>query len=144
MTTQNVGTQQNFEDAMGRAVASRLAESMDSLPHDITERLKAARMQALGKRRIVKAEVATSASVSGGTIALHGGQEKHGLWNWIGSLLPLVALIAGLVLINVAQDGINAKEAAEVDAELLSGDLPTTAYTDPGFAQYLRASQRRE
>ncbi|MEY4736378.1 MAG: hypothetical protein RL302_697 [Pseudomonadota bacterium] len=144
MTTHSVGTPQNFEDAMGRAVALRLTESMDSLPHDITERLKAARMQALGKRKIVKTEVASSASVSGGTLTLQGGHEKHGLWNWIGSLLPLVALIAGLVLINLAQDGIRANEIAEVDAELLTGDLPTTAYTDPGFAQYLRASQQRE
>jgi Protein of unknown function (DUF3619) len=144
MTAHSVGTPQNFEDAMGRAVALRLAESMDSLPHDITERLKAARMQALGKRKIFKAEVANSASVSGGTLTLQGGPKEHGLWNWIGSLLPLVALIAGLVLINVAQDGIRANEIAEVDAELLTGDLPTTAYTDPGFAQYLRVSQQRE
>lgn len=144
MTTHNVDTQQDFEDAMGRAVAMRLAESMDSLPHDITERLKAARMQALGKRKVVKAEVATSASASGGTITLQGGHEEHGLWNWIGSLLPLVALIAGLVLINLTQDGMRANEIAEVDAELLTGDLPTSAYTDPGFAQFLRASQQRE
>ncbi len=144
MTTQSVGTQQNFEDAMGRSIALRLGESTDTLPHDITERLKAARMQALGKRKIVKTEIANSASVSGGTLTLQGGHEKHGMWNWIGSVLPLVALIAGMVLIDVAQDDLRANEIAEVDTELLSGDLPTTAYTDPGFAQYLRASQQRE
>lgn len=144
MTTHSVGTQQNFEDAMGRSIALRLGESTDTLPHDITERLKAARMQALGKRKIVKAEVATSAYVSGGTLTLQGGSEKHGMWNWIGSVLPLVALIAGLVLIDLAQDDLRANEIAEVDTELLSGDLPPTAYTDPGFAQYLRTNQQRE
>jgi Protein of unknown function (DUF3619) len=144
MTTHSVGTQQNFEDAMGRSIALRLGESTDTLPHDITERLKAARMQALGKRKIVKAEVATSAYVSGGTLTLQGGPEKHGMWNWIGSVLPLVALIAGLVLIDLAQDDLRANEIAEVDTELLSGDLPPTAYTDPGFAQYLRTNQQRE
>jgi hypothetical protein len=82
--------------------------------------------------------------VSGGTLTLQGGPEKHGMWNWIGAVLPLVALIAGLVLIDLAQDDLRANEIAEVDTELLSGDLPPTAYTDPGFAQYLRTNQQRE
>jgi hypothetical protein len=144
MTTQNVGTPQDVEDAMGRAVAVCLRESSESLPHDITQRLKAARMQALGKRRIVKAEVASSLSASGGTVTLQGGHAEHSMWNWVGSLLPLVALIAGLVLIDLAQDDLRANEIAEVDTELLSGDLPPTAFTDPGFAQFLRAGQQRE
>jgi hypothetical protein len=33
---------------------------------------------------------------------------------------------------------MRASEIADVDAELLTSELPTTAYTDPGFAQYLK------
>jgi Protein of unknown function (DUF3619) len=30
--------------------------------------------------------------------------------------------------------------AAEIDAQLLSDSLPPTAYSDPGFAEYLRST----
>jgi len=39
------------------------------------------------------------------------------------------------------QDEMRAKEIAEVDAELLIDDLPPQAYTDPGFAQFVRANR---
>jgi hypothetical protein len=32
--------------------------------------------------------------------------------------------------------------AAEVDAALLSDDLPPQAYADPGFAEFLRRQER--
>ena len=40
--------------------------------------------------------------------------------------------------IGAMQDQERAFELAEVDAELLTADLPPTAYTDPGFLQYLK------
>ena len=53
--------------------------------------------------------------------------------------LPLALLIAGLVLIQqfTAQEQVMA--AAEIDAVLLSDDLPPAAWTDPGFREYLKA-----
>ena len=44
----------------------------------------------------------------------------------------------GLLGIGTFQDQMRASEIAEVDAELLTSELPTAAYTDPGFAQYLK------
>jgi hypothetical protein len=140
MTTHSLGSQQQFEDAVGRAVVARLNDSIDTFPHDITERLKAARMHALSKRKVVKVQVAVGSSVSGGTIALQPGGDFHGTWKWLGSLLPLVALVVGMLAIDLAQDGIRANEIADVDTELLTDDLPPSAYTDPGFAQYLRST----
>ncbi|MDE2416569.1 MAG: DUF3619 family protein [Burkholderiales bacterium] len=144
MTTHSFDTQQDYEDTMGRAIVSKLGESANFLPHDITERLKVARMQALGKRKIVQTQVQTVAgvSVSGGVLAMHVGSGDHRLWNWVGSLLPLAALVAGLLAISLAQDGIVASEIAAVDTELLTTDLPPVAYTDPGFTQYLRVIQQ--
>ena len=35
-----------------------------------------------------------------------------------------------------------ASEIAEVDAALLTGDLPPSAYADPGFVQFLKSSHQ--
>lgn len=146
MTTHKIDSMQDFEDAFGRAVASGLTQSVDALPHDISERLKVARMQALSKRKVSQVQVQTAAAgvVSGGTVALHSGGDGHRLWNWLGSLVPLALLVVGLVAIDLAQDVLRAHDIAEVDTELLTNDLPTAAYTDPGFAQYLRAVHQSE
>jgi hypothetical protein len=54
-------------------------------------------------------------------------------------VVPLIALVAGLITISVMQDEDRASELAEVDAALLTDDLPPAAYTDPGFAQFLKS-----
>lgn len=133
--------QQVLADALGRALAARLSECSESLPHNISERLKVARVQAIAKRKIVTLQVADKVSISGGEMVLRLGGPEDGLWNRIASLLPLVALVAGLIFIAVMQDELRAREIAAVDAELLIDELPPSAYLDPGFAQYLRANQ---
>lgn len=55
------------------------------------------------------------------------------------SLVPLLALIAGLVTIQMAGTNQIAEELAELDAAILTDDLPPDAYADPGFAQFLKA-----
>jgi hypothetical protein len=127
-------------DVMGRMIAVRLSEGAETLPHNISERLKSARVQAVAKRRIVSLQVASSVSASSGELALNMSGREDGLWNRIASLLPLLALVAGLISIAVMQDESRAREVAEVDAELLTDELPPSAYVDPGFAQYLRVN----
>lgn len=133
--------QQARTDALGKMIASRLSEGSETLPHDISERLKAARAQALARRKIVNTQPANDLAVSGGELALNLGGREDGWWNRVASLLPLFALVAGLIAIGVMQDELRASEVAEVDAELLTDDLPPSAYVDPGFAQYLRVNQ---
>jgi hypothetical protein len=61
--------------------------------------------------------------------------------NWWQSLLsavPIMALLAGLVVINLDLDEVGMMEVAELDAALLADDLPPAAYSDPGFAQFLK------
>ena len=77
-------------DVLGKLIASRLSDGTDDLPHEITERLKVARAQAVARRRIVSAQ--TQLSVSGGVAALQLGGEEDGLWNRIASFFPLIAL----------------------------------------------------
>lgn len=130
------------EDMLGRNIAARLSDTTDRLPHDISERLKAARMQALSKRKVVKLQMATETSTSGGVVSLHMGDNDRSLWNRIASLLPLLALIAGLITIAVVAEDNRTNDLAEIDAQLLTDELPPDAYTDPGFAQFLRMNRR--
>lgn len=130
------------QDKLGRSIAMRLLDSADHLPNDISERLKAARMQALSKRKVVKLQLAPATSVQAGSATLQLGGGGHNLWNFIASLLPLFALIAGLIAISVLQDQDRAREIADVDAELLSDVLPPAAYADPGFIHFLAVHRR--
>ena len=131
------------QDRFGLGIAARLSDASNHLPRDVSERLRAARMQAVGKRKMADVRTPSSVVASGSAAALTFGDafgdEKFSLWNAIASALPLIALIVGLVSINMIQNDNRAGELAEVDAALLTDDLPPTAYTDPGFVQFLKA-----
>jgi hypothetical protein len=129
-------------DRFARRVATRLTNGTDDLPYDISERLRAARMQALAKRKVtVQVRRAAPAVLhSGHTAVLGGGSERSGWWNALVSAVPVMALLVGLVVINVAQDEQGTNEVAEVDAALLTDELPPAAYSDPGFVQFLKTA----
>lgn len=125
------------QDRFGRQLAACLDASAERLPHDITERLRVARLQALGKLREVQAREAAPVLLGGGVAALGGGDDR-GLWPRLVSLIPLLALIAGLVAIQVFGTDQMAQDLAEIDSAILTDDLPPDAYADPGFAQFLK------
>ena len=52
-----------------------------------------------------------------------------------------LVIVIGLAGINMVQNDRRASEVAEVDSALLLDDLPPSAYTDPGFAQFLKANR---
>lgn len=135
-------------DRFGLQLVSRLSEATDSLGHDVSERLRVARQQALALRKqpaLSRNKVGASTVVNNGNSATLGmGGDEPGLWGRIASFLPLIVLIVGLVGINVVQNDRRAKEVAEVDAALLTDDLPPHAYTDPGFAQFLKVQRGQE
>ncbi|MDB5732633.1 MAG: hypothetical protein JWQ03_2528 [Variovorax sp.] len=126
-----------FEERFGRQVAERLTTGNRELPHDLGERLRVARMQAVARRKTVPVmRTAPVVVASGGAAATLGG----GWWGRAGAALSLVALVAGLMTISTLQDNNHAREAAEVDSALLTDDLPPAAFTDPGFAQFLKST----
>ena len=134
-------TAATLQDRFGRQVAARLSAGAAELPYEVSERLRAARTQALARRRRVAGmRVAASVSGSGGAATL-AGDESMSLWHRIASVLPILALAAGLVLIHGIQNEERANEVAEVDAALLTDDLPPSAYADPGFIQFLKQSK---
>ena len=123
-------------------VTARLSSGTDDLPYDISERLRASRMQALAKRKasVQRTAPATVVVGAGHTATLGRGSEGGSWWNALVSAVPLLALVVGLVVINLAQDERSATDVAEVDAALLTDDLPPAAYADPGFVQFLKTS----
>jgi hypothetical protein len=77
----------------------------------------------------------------GSTLALNGGPRGaggNGLWAKLGSALPLALLLAGLLLMQRGQVNEQIAAAAEVDTALLSDSLPPAAFSDPGFAEFIR------
>ena len=121
-------------------VVARLTEQTADLPQDVNERLRFAREQALTRARAVRtaATPATSTAAMGHSMALGGGQENSGWWVKVAAVLPLIALVGGLVLIEHWHRGSQIAAAAEIDASLLSDDLPPAAYSDPGFVEFLK------
>lgn len=120
-------------------VVSRLNEGAQALAPEVTERLRFSRESALQRARAVRAANAAVPSLSvvnSGSLVLSGWFSTWGVK--VASLLPLIALIAGLVLIQHAQTEAQISIAAEIDADLLSDDLPPKAYIDAGFAEYLK------
>ena len=139
MTTIQATQSEQMQDRFGRLIAARLSAGTAELSYDISERLRAARVQAVARRKPAVVRTATTVSSSGGAATLTFGDEGQSWWNRIASVLPLVALVAGLFVIQVAQDERRAHEVAEVDAALLTDDLPPAAYADPGFIQFLKS-----
>ena len=129
-------------DRLGLALAGRLDRDSPELAYDIGERLRAARMQALAARKTELSSVMnTQLNVSGAQATLTAAGGDNGpAWSRWASLLPLVALVFGLIAIQSIQSESSITEIAEVDAALLLDELPPTAYTDPGFLQFLKSN----
>ena len=127
-------------DRMGQELARLLTQSCGELPHDLTERLRIARQQALAVRKpepVLKHQVVAN----GSSLTLAGPpSEGLGLWSILGSALPLLALLAGLVTVQWLDREQTVSDLAEIDTALLVDDLPPAAYSDPGFIQFLRQS----
>ncbi|MFM7331338.1 MAG: DUF3619 family protein [Brachymonas sp.] len=136
MTNSTVLEREARMDRIGLKVAAMLDDQ--PLAHDISERLRVARQQAVAQRKkAFQPQAAYSLHMSGGAAVLGGG-DGLGWFNRMASVLPLLVLAVGLVMINMNVNDERASELAEVDMQILTDDLPPAAHTDAGFAQYLK------
>jgi Protein of unknown function (DUF3619) len=120
-------------------VIARLNEGAQALPPEVAERLRFSREAALERARAVRAAnaaVPTLGATNSGSLVLGGWFGPWGVR--VASLVPLIALIAGLALIQHAQTEAQISITAEIDADLLADDLPPKAYSDAGFVEYLK------
>jgi len=151
-------------------VTARLNEGSQGLPHDISERLRIAREQAIEAARqarlgaVAAGEVApvvatAVAGVSAQGAAVLGGWNEAGRarqpgrgrrlddgplsWGWrLATTLPVLALVAGLWLVHAYHDQEKVEATADIDTAILTDDLPPDAYADPGFEEFLRSDER--
>ncbi|MGQ0512307.1 MAG: DUF3619 family protein [Betaproteobacteria bacterium] len=97
----------------------------------VAERLRAARERALEAR---KPEVQPAFALVGTALGRLGGLGGFSL----RVLLPLVVVVSGLAGIYSWQQEQRAADVEEIDARLLTDDLPLDAYLDKGFEAWLK------
>lgn len=130
---------ENLQNQYGLKLAARLSGATADLPYEVSERLRAARVQAVARRKVeVRHAPVIVASGSAATLAFDEGLNW---WNRLVSALPLLVLAIGLVGIDLVQTEYRADEVAEVDSAILTDDLPPSAYADPGFVHFLKSGQ---
>lgn len=122
----------------GENLTQQLDLATQNIGHDISERLRIARVRALESRPVpirllrYQTSLQTHGSLTG------SGDEGLNLWRILVSALPLVALVMGLILVQAIQQELVESDIASIDSALLVDDLPPDAYTDPGFLQFLK------
>ena len=133
------GDAQILPARLGASLAAALSEQAEQLPHEIGERLRFGRDKALGRARelrVVQPALASAVfGAPGGTAAL--GSPPPWWLRW-ANVLPVAMLVGGLLLIQHWQLYESTLAAAEIDAALLSDQVPPMAYADPGFVEFLR------
>lgn len=122
------------ERAAGLLVRHQLNASLSRLPARTTERLFEARQRALSRQRV---HAAALAAPGFGQIQLSG----------IGSMLRPV-LMAGILVVALSAGNQfvlhqHQENQEDIDAALLSDDLPISAYLDNGFQSWLADSSRQ-
>ena len=127
-------------------VVTCLSEQVERAPHDVSERLRFAREKAMERSRAVRAEIQPATVMStngalGAALSLQPGSSNNRWWIRFGSVLPLAALVLGLVFIQNLHTRSQITAAAEVDAALLGDDVPVSAYGDPGFVEFLKTAR---
>mgnify|MGYP003704707441 CR=1 FL=1 len=145
-TTLNAAEVEAIEARFALRVCAELNSASSLLPHDISERLRVARLRAVEQGRLTAVVAKPVAQLQGELLTTLGplggqGSSHRGAWWKLASVLPLVVLLAGLALIRYFDEIERIDAAAEVDAALLADDLPPQAYADPGFAEFINTNQ---
>lgn len=119
------------EPQFGNKVRKALTEGT-RLDDRTLERLKKARELAL-KHQLAE-RPATGFAWAGGVLGSFGGFSGISF----RLILPLAVVAGGLLAINGWQQNLRVAEVEEIDALLLTDDLPLDAYLDKGFEAWLK------
>ena len=121
------------EREFGQQIKQQLDQGLDLGPATV-DRLKAARQQALTRQRVVEPAFAL-AWADGVVSRLSGSPAASSI------ALAAGALILALVGVQYWQRTPSVEEIEEIDAAILTGDLPINAYLDKNFDSWLKRSQ---
>ena len=121
------------EQQIAHRIRQLLNRGLD-LDADKLARLKAARERASARQRVTSPVFVLAWADS--VIGRFGGPVSL----IPRMLLPMAVLILGLIAVNQWRDSQTAAEIEEIDAAVLTGDLPLDAYLDKGFDAWLKRS----
>lgn len=151
--TKNSLTSSNFEislqdeiqrdiaqEHLGRLVAKSLDQNLENLPAHLTQRLEKARELAISKKKPEKS-YAWKFSFNFAGVNTSSASSKSGQSSWLknlGSIAPIIVLLVGLAGIAQWQEDARIDDIADIDAALLSDEVPPDAYADNGFWVFLK------
>ena len=123
-----------------------LNEQLDALPASTTDRLAAARAAALARKKPEETFLQVKTASSGWRQAITnlGTYVSSPAMSRLAVAVPVLALVIGMGGMYQHKQQQQIAELADIDAAVLSDELPLTAYLDPGFNAYLESQQRRQ
>lgn len=122
-------------------VRHALNEKLDDLPASTTDRLAAARQAAMSRKKAhVEVRVTSLATATAGGSGFMS--DPLGWLSRFSVALPLVLLVGGMVGVYQYEQQQSIAELAELDAAVLSDELPLSAYLDHGFNAYLETREQ--
>ncbi len=122
------------EDELAVRIARLLDESSGELTPAQRERLAQARALAVSRAQAQAQPVLAPAWA--GPFSRFTEQSVQG----VRYLIPFAALLLGLLGVVYVNTGTVSSEMAEIDAGLLTDELPINAYLDQGFDSWLKRS----
>jgi hypothetical protein len=125
----------NQQDELARRIAELLDESTAHITPEQQQRLRAARTMAL--ERLTKPQRAWAA-VLAGNVSDFTERRLFG----VRYLIPMAALALGLIGVVYMHSNGTPGDIADIDAGLLTDELPINAYLDKGFDSWLKRSSR--
>jgi hypothetical protein len=120
----------NGEHELGRRIAHRLEQGLTEIDQSALARLRMARETAV--ERIQHEPAWRLAPAAGPRIAEGWSQYLNPRY-----MLPVLTLILAIAGMLYWQQTHHIDELADIDAKLLSGDLPIDAYLDKGLDSWL-------
>ncbi|HYC49376.1 MAG TPA: DUF3619 family protein [Burkholderiales bacterium] len=126
----------NDQEELGRAVARLLDEGTGAIDAEARTRLIEARSLAVARHRVRPARGLVPAVVEG----ISDFTERTVLG--VRYIVPMAALVLGLIGVMYVHTGSAPSEIADIDAGLLTDELPINAFLDQGFDAWLKRSSR--
>jgi hypothetical protein len=123
-------------------VRHALDENLTTIPTASLDKLAAARRVAIAHKKAARAAVAAPVLTpafagAAGQLNLSAPSARRGRFSRLALAWPLLALAIGLAGIAYWEDQQRTAELADIDAAMLSDNLPLDAYLDHGFNAYL-------
>jgi hypothetical protein len=127
----------NQQDELAKRIVQLLDESTDELGREQRDKLAKARRLALSRLQPKPAPVWIPAWVQAGV----SGITEPSVMG-VRYVIPIAALVLGLIGVVYVNTTGPSGDIADIDAGLLTDELPINAFLDQGFDSWLKRSSR--